>query len=160
MALYDAFISYSHAKDKPIAAALAIRDAEARKALAQAARFARVPRRHEPIRYAPALALDRAKRLPIPLSLAARLARSRRLALGRQGGGVWLTHKSADTLLIGVTDGALSWNEKKATSTGSPSHAASTRAQGPLHGRAEMGPPLAYRDGANTARRALHRARR
>ena len=60
MAVYNAFVSYSHAKDKPIAAALQSVIQSARQAVVPAAGVARVSRRHIVIGDAESVAVDRA----------------------------------------------------------------------------------------------------
>ena len=83
MAIYDAFISYSHAKDKPIAAALQSVDAEARQAVVPAPRAARLPRRYQPVGDAGAVAVDRAGARAIALSDPAGIAGGGGVALGQ-----------------------------------------------------------------------------
>ena len=80
---YDAFISYSHAKDKPVATALQIGRAEARQGVVPPAGFAGVPRRHQPVGDPASVAVDRTGAQPIALSDPARLARGGGLPLGR-----------------------------------------------------------------------------
>src|SRR5207302_4897357 len=111
MALYDAFISYSHAKDKPIAAVL------------QSA----VQKLGKPWYRRRAL---RAFRDDTSLSATPQLWPSIEQALGQSRYFIllaspeaaaskwvnkevahWLNHNSVDTLLIGVTDGELTWDE-------------------------------------------------
>ena len=88
MPVYDAFISYSHAKDKPIAAALQSVIQKLGKPWHKR-RALRVFRDDTSLSATPQLwpsieqALSQSRYL-----LAARLARGRRLALGRQGGGL------------------------------------------------------------------------
>jgi tetratricopeptide (TPR) repeat protein len=110
LAIYDAFISYSHSKDKPIASALQSviqrlgRPWHQRRAL-------RVFRDDTSLSATPQL-------WP---SIEAALAQSRFLILmaspeaaaspwvGKEI-AFWLAHKSMDTLLIALTDGQLVWN--------------------------------------------------
>ena len=111
MALYDAFISYSHANDKPIAAAL------------QSA----IQKLGKPWYQRRALRLFRDD---TSLSATPHLWPSIEQALGQSGHflllaspeaaaskwinkevGYWLEHNSIDTLLIGLTDGELGWDD-------------------------------------------------
>ncbi len=115
MPVYDAFISYSHAKDKPIAAALQSVIQKLGKP-GTSAGLARVPRRHLPLGHAAALAVDRAGAGPVPLSLL--LSSPEAAASPWVGKEVeyWLANKSTDTLFIGVTDGTLDWDDEKGIS--------------------------------------------
>ena len=110
MALYDAFISYSHAKDKPIAAAL--------QAVLQRLckpwyrrRALRVFRDDTSLSATPQLwpAIEQALGQSRFLIL---LASPEAAASPWVGGEIayWLAHKSAETLLIALTDGTLIWN--------------------------------------------------
>lgn len=110
MAVYDAFISYSHAKDKPIAAAL--------QSIVQSLgkpwyrrRALRIFRDDTSLSATPSL-------WP---SIEQALAQSRYLILMASPEAAashwvnkevayWLDHKSADTLLIALTDGDLAWD--------------------------------------------------
>jgi tetratricopeptide (TPR) repeat protein len=111
MALYDAFISYSHAKDKPVAAAL------------QSA----IQKLGKPWYRRRALRLFRDD---TSLTATPHLWPTIEQALGQSGYflllaspeaaaskwvnkevGYWLEHNSSDTLLIGLTDGELVWND-------------------------------------------------
>ncbi len=110
MTIYDAFVSYSHAKDKPIAAAL------------QSA----VQRLGKPWHRRRALRLfrDDTSLSATPQlwpSIETALVQSRYLILLASPNAAaspwvakevsyWLDHKSADTLLIALTDGALDWD--------------------------------------------------
>src|SRR5262245_38173146 len=111
MPVYDAFISYSHAKDKPIAAALQSVIQKLGKPWYRR-RGLRVFRDDTSLSATPQL-------WP---SIEQALAQSRFLLLlsspeaaGSHWVGkdveYWLANKSTDTLLIGVTDGSLAWNE-------------------------------------------------
>ena len=110
MALYDAFISYSHAKDKPIAAAL--------QAVLQRLckpwyrrRALRVFRDDTSLSATPQLwpAIEQALGQSRFLIL---LASPEAAASPWVGGEIayWLAHKSAETLLIALIDGTLVWN--------------------------------------------------
>ena len=113
MPVYDAFISYSHAKDKPIAAALQSVIQKLGKPWYRR-RALRVFRDDTSLSATPQL-------WP---SIEQALAQSRYLLLlsspesaaspwvGKEV-EYWLAHKSTDTLLIGVTDGTLDWDGKK-----------------------------------------------
>jgi tetratricopeptide (TPR) repeat protein len=110
MAAYDAFISYSHAKDKPIAAALQSVVQKLGKPWYRR-RALRVFRDDTSLSATPSLwpsierALGQARFLILLASpeAAASAWVSKEVAF-------WLEHKSADTLLIGVTDGELAWD--------------------------------------------------
>jgi tetratricopeptide (TPR) repeat protein len=110
MALYDAFISYSHAKDKPIAAALQSTVQTLGKAWYKR-RSLRVFRDDTSFSATPHL-------WP---TIEAALSQSRFLILLASGEAAaspwvgkevayWLEHKSIDTLLIAMTDGELQWD--------------------------------------------------
>src|SRR5207302_6589097 len=110
MAFYDAFVSYSHAKDKPIAAALQSVVQKLGKPWYQR-RALRVFRDDTSLSATPHL-------WP---TIEAALAESRFLILlaspeaaasqwvGKEV-AYWLEHKSVDTLLIALTDGTLVWD--------------------------------------------------
>src|SRR5215813_7803927 len=110
MALYDAFISYSHAKDKPIASALQSAIQRLGKPWYRR-RVLRLFRDDTSLSATPGLwpAIEQA------------LANSRFLILLASPEGAaspwvtkevsyWLEHKGAETLLIGMTEGALTWD--------------------------------------------------
>ena len=110
MALYDAFVSYSHAKDKPIAAALQAAVQKLGKPWYRR-RALRLFRDDTSLSATPNLwptieqALGQSRFLIL-------LASPEAAASPWVGKAVtyWLEHKSADTLLIAVTDGALAWD--------------------------------------------------
>src|SRR5882724_6958095 len=110
LALYDAFISYSHAKDKPIAAALQSAVQRLGKAWYQR-RALRVFRDDTSLSATPHLwptieqALGQSRFLILLASPGAAASQwvNREVAY-------WLEAKSADTLLIAVTDGTLTWD--------------------------------------------------
>ena len=110
MALYDAFISYSHAKDKPIAAALQRAVQTLGKPWYQR-RALRVFRDDTSLSATPQLwptieqALGESRYLILLASPEAAASQwvNKEVAY-------WLEHKSADTLLIAVTDGTLVWD--------------------------------------------------
>ncbi len=109
MAVYDAFISYSHAKDKPIASALQSVVQTLGKPWYKR-RALRLFRDDTSLSATPHLwptieiALNNSRYLILVAS--AEAARSQWVAKEVTH---WLEHKSIDTLLIGVTDGELSW---------------------------------------------------
>jgi tetratricopeptide (TPR) repeat protein len=110
MALYDAFISYSHAKDKPIAAALQSVVQKLGKPWYRR-RALRVFRDDTSLSATPSLwptieqALGQSRFLIMLASPEAAASPwvSKEVAY-------WLDHKGADTLLIAVTDGELGWD--------------------------------------------------
>src|SRR5262245_20138959 len=109
-ALYDAFISYSHAKDKPVAAALQAAVQRLGKAWHQR-RALRVFRDDTSLSAAPGLwpsiesALDRSRFLILLASPEAAASPWVSKELNH-----WLAQKSVDTLLIGLADGELRWD--------------------------------------------------
>src|SRR3954469_24143610 len=141
MSLYDAFISYSHAKDKPIAAALQSVIQKLGKPWYRR-RGLRVFRDDTSLSATPQL-------WP---SIEQALAQSRYLLLlgspesaaspwvGKEV-EYWLANKSVDTLLIGVTDGTLDWDGKKGDFRLEAGAAAVAGAEGPIPRRAQMGRP-------------------
>jgi hypothetical protein len=110
MALYDTFISYSHAKDKPIAAALQSAVQKFGKPWYQR-RALRVFRDDTSLSATPHLwptiedALAQSRFLILLASPEAAASQW----VGKEI-TYWLERKSADTLLIAVTDGALTWD--------------------------------------------------
>jgi len=110
VSLYDAFISYSHAKDKPIAAALQRAVQTLGKPWYQR-RALRVFRDDTSLSATPHLwptieqALGQSRFLILLASPEATASQwvNKEVAY-------WLEHKSADTLLIAVTDGTLLWD--------------------------------------------------
>src|SRR4051794_7527389 len=111
--VYDAFISYSHGRDKPIAAALQSVVQRLGKAWHQR-RVLRVFRDDTSLSATPGLwpaieqALDRSSYLILLTSPEAASSRwvNKEVAY-------WLEHKSADTLLIALTDGTLAWDDMR-----------------------------------------------
>jgi tetratricopeptide (TPR) repeat protein len=110
MATYDAFISYSHAKDKPVAAALQSAVQTLGKPWHRR-RSLRLFRDDTSLSATPSLwpsierALDRSRYLILLASPEA--ATSPWIA---KEVAYWLEHNSAETLLIAITDGALRWD--------------------------------------------------
>jgi tetratricopeptide (TPR) repeat protein len=111
MALYDAFVSYSHAKDKPIAAALQSvvqklgRPWYRRRAL-------RVFRDDTSLSATPSLwpSIEQALGQSRFLILIASPEAAASIWVNKEV-AYWLEHKSVDTLLVAVTDGELAWDE-------------------------------------------------
>src|SRR6266496_4316679 len=110
MALYDTFVSYSHAKDKPIAAALQSVVQKLGKPWYQR-RALRVFRDDTSLSATPHLwpsmeqALGQSRFLILLASPEAAVS-----PWVNKEVAYWLEHKGADTLLIAVTDGALAWD--------------------------------------------------
>src|SRR5262245_20119162 len=110
MAVYDAFISYSHAKDKPIAAALQSVIQKLGKPWYRR-RALRVFRDDTSLSATPGLwpsieqALDRSRFLVLLASPEAAASPWVNKEIS-----FWLDRKNADTLLIALTDGELAWD--------------------------------------------------
>src|SRR5579872_1730222 len=112
MPLYDAFISYSHAKDKPIAAALQSVVQKLGKPWYRR-RALRVFRDDTSLSATPHLwpsieqALGQSRFFILLASPEAAASKwvNKEVAY-------WLDHNSIETLLIGVTDGDLAWDEQ------------------------------------------------
>ena len=110
MTLYDAFVSYSHAKDKPIAAALQSVVQKLGKPWYRR-RALRVFRDDTSLSATPSLwptieqALGQSRFLILLASPEAAAS-----PWVNKEVAYWLEHKGADTLLIAVTDGALAWD--------------------------------------------------
>ena len=111
MSLYDAFISYSHAKDKPVAAALQSVMQKLGKPWHKR-RSLRIFRDDTSLAATPELwptieqALSQSRYLVVLAS--PQFARSKWCGLEVAH---WLEHKSLDTLLIAVTEGDLLWDD-------------------------------------------------
>ena len=113
MALYDAFVSYSHAKDKPIAAAL--------RSVVQ--RLGKPWYRRRALRvFRDDTSLSASPQLWPSIEQA--LAQSRYFILLASPEAAaskwvnkevtyWLAHNSVDALFIGLTDGELAWDEER-----------------------------------------------
>jgi hypothetical protein len=111
MPLYDAFISYSHAKDKPIASALQSAVQKVGKPWYRR-RALRLFRDDTSLSATPSLWPSIEKALGETryfLLLASPEAAASRWV--NKEVAYWLDHNGPDTLLIGVTDGSLSWDE-------------------------------------------------
>ena len=149
MPVYDAFISYSHAKDKPIAAALQSVIQKLGKPWYRR-RGLRVFRDDTSLSATPQL-------WP---SIEQALAQSRYLLLlsspesaaspwvGKEV-EYWLTHKSTDTLLIGVTSGTLDWDGKKGDFRWKPKPPLPAVLKGQFPAEPKWIDLSAYRDGAD-----------
>jgi tetratricopeptide (TPR) repeat protein len=111
MATYDAFISYSHAKDKPIAAALQRAVQKLGKPWYRR-RALRVFRDDTSLSATPQLwptieqALNESRYFILMASPEAAASKWVNKEVEH-----WLTHNGAGTLLIGVTDGTLTWDD-------------------------------------------------
>ena len=149
MPVYDAFISYSHAKDKPIAAALQSVIQKLGKPWYRR-RGLRVFRDDTSLSATPQL-------WP---SIEQALAQSRYLLLlsspqsaaspwvGKEV-EYWLAYKSTDTLLIGVTDGALDWDGKTGDFRWKPTPPLPAVLKGQFPAEPKWVDLSAYRDGAD-----------
>jgi TIR domain len=118
MPLYDAFLSYSHAKDKPIAAALQSVVQRLGKPWYRR-RALRVFRDDTSLSATPHLwpATEQALAQSRFLILLASPEAAASPWVGKEL-SYWLDHNGADTLLIAVTDGALTWDAAPPTSIG------------------------------------------
>jgi tetratricopeptide (TPR) repeat protein len=120
LALYDAFISYSHAKDKPIAAALQSAVQRLGKAWYQR-RALRVFRDDTSLSATPHLwpTIEQALAESRFLIVLASPEAAASPWVGKEI-AYWLEHKSAETLLVALTDGALAWDNGAGDFTWSP----------------------------------------
>jgi hypothetical protein len=149
MALYDAFVSYSHAKDKPIAAALQSRVQKLGKPWYRR-RALRVFRDDTGLSATPHLwpTIEQALGVSRFLILLASPEAAASPWVNKEV-AYWLEAKSADTLLIAVTDGALAWDNAANDFT----WAADTPLPPALKGRFAAEPKwvdlTAFRDGAD-----------
>ena len=111
MALYDAFISYSHAKDKPIAAELQSAVQRLGKPWYRR-RALRVFRDDTSLSATPSLwpSIEQALGQSRFLILLASPEAAASPWVNKEV-AYWLEHKSADTLLVAVTDGVLVWDD-------------------------------------------------
>jgi tetratricopeptide (TPR) repeat protein len=151
MALYDAFISYSHAKDKPIASALQSAVQKLGKPWYRR-RALRVFRDDTSLSATPHMwptieqALSQSRYF---ILLASPQAAASKWVMREVA--YWLEHNSIETLLIGLTDGDLSWDEAASDFT----TGASTPLPPVLAKRFAAEPRWidlrAYRDGADKA---------
>jgi MTH538 TIR-like domain (DUF1863) len=112
MALYDAFLSYSHSRDKPIAAAL--------QSIVQ--RLGKPWHKRRAIRiFRDDTSLSASPQLWSSIEAALRQSRYFILLASPEAAdsrwvnkevAFWLDHHGIDALLIGLTDGELNWNER------------------------------------------------
>jgi tetratricopeptide (TPR) repeat protein len=112
MATYDAFISYSHAKDKPIAAALQTVIQKLGKPWYQR-RALRVFRDDTSLAATPELwpSIEEALKNSRYLVLLASPDAAASPWVAKEV-AFWLEHKSINTLLVALTEGALDWDEE------------------------------------------------
>ena len=149
MPVYDAFISYSHARDKPIAAALQSVIQKLGKPWYRR-RSLRVFRDDTSLSATPQLwpSIEQALSQSRFLLLLSSLEAAGSHWVGKEV-EYWLANKSTDTLLIGVTDGRLTWNEAQ----GDFDWTKATPLPPMLKGRFSAEPKWvdlsAYREGAN-----------
>ncbi len=149
MAAYDAFISYSHAKDKPIAAALQSVVQELGKPWYRR-RALRVFRDDTSLSATPSLwpSIEQALSQSRFLILLASPEATASQWVGKEV-SYWLEHKGPDTLLIAVTSGDLAWDN----AAGDFGRHDETPLPAALVGRFASEPKWvdvrAYRDGAN-----------
>ena len=149
MAAYDAFVSYSHAKDKPIAAALQSAIQRLGKPWYRR-RALRVFRDDTSLSATPSLwptieqALEQSRFLILLASPEAAASSWVDKEISH-----WLEHKSVGTLLIALTDGSLSWDN----TVGDFGRSEGTPLPPALTGRFASEPKwvdlTAYRDGAD-----------
>src|SRR5689334_6358702 len=122
MELYDAFISYSHAKDKAVAAALQAAVQKLGKPWYRR-RALRVFRDDTSLSASPQLwpsiehALGQSRYFILLASPEAAASKWVNKEIT-----YWLDHKSVDTLLIGTTEGELSWDETTGDFQQGPNH--------------------------------------
>ena len=149
MALYDAFISYSHAKDKPIAAALQSAIQKLGKPW-YARRALRLFRDDTSLSATPHLwpmieqALSQSSHFLLFASPEAAASKwvNREVAH-------WLEHNSIDTVLIGLTEGELDWDETAADFTGGATHPLPAALAKRFPNEPKWVDLRAYRDGAD-----------
>jgi tetratricopeptide (TPR) repeat protein len=149
MPVYDAFISYSHAKDKPIAAALQAVMQRLGKPWYRR-RALRVFRDDTSLSATPQLwpSIEKALGESRYLILLSSPESAASPWVGKEV-EYWLKHKSIDTLFIGVTEGTLDWDNKR----GDLKWSAKTPLPKALKGRFAAEPKWVdlspYREGAN-----------
>ena len=149
MALYDAFVSYSHAKDKPIAAALQSVVQQLGKPWYRR-RALRVFRDDTSLSATPSLwpSIEQALgqfALPDP----ARLAGGGGLAVGQQGSRLLARPQERRHAVDRAHRRRACLGQCRRRFRLARGHAAAAGADRPLRERAEMGRPRAYRDGAD-----------
>lgn len=148
MPVYDAFISYSHAKDKPIAAALQSVIQKLGKPWYRR-RGLRVFRDDTSLSATPHLwpSIEQALGQSRYLILLASPEAAASPWVGKEV-EYWLAHKSADTLFIGVTDGTLAWGEA-GDFEGAPTPPLPAALKGRFAAEPKWVDLSAYRDGAD-----------
>jgi tetratricopeptide (TPR) repeat protein len=149
MASYDAFISYSHAKDKPIAAALQSVVQTLGKPWYKR-RSLRLFRDDTSLSATPHLwpSIELALGQSRFLILLASADSARSPWVGKEV-AYWLDHKSIDTLLIAVTDGEVSWDPAGADFTWSEATPLPVFLKGRFPTEPKWVDLRAYRDGAS-----------
>ena len=149
MPVYDAFISYSHAKDKPIAAALQSVIQKLGKPWYRR-RGLRVFRDDTSLSATPQLwpSIEQALGQSRYLVLLASPEAAASPWVGKEI-EYWLAHKSTDTLFIGVTDGTLGWDGETGDFTGAPAPPLPAALKGRFPAEPKWVDLGAYRDGAN-----------
>lgn len=149
MPAYDAFISYSHAKDKPIASVLQSVMQTLGKPWYRD-RALRVFRDDTSLSATPHLwpsiekALSQSRHLVLLASPEA--ARSSWIAKEVE---YWLEHKSADTLFVGLTGGELAWDDKRGDFKWSAKTPLPKALKGCFSSEPKWVDLRAYRDGAD-----------
>ena len=149
MPVYDAFISYSHAKDKPIAAALQSVIQKLGKPWYRR-RGLRVFRDDTSLSATPGLwpSIEQALEQSRYLLLLASPESAASPWVGKEVES-WLTNKSTDTLLIGVTSGTLDWDGKKSDFRWRPAPPLPAVLKGRFPAEPKWVDLAAYRDGAD-----------
>jgi tetratricopeptide (TPR) repeat protein len=147
--LYDAFISYSHAKDKPIASALQATVQKLGKPWYKR-RALRVFRDDTSLSATPQLwpSIERALGQSRFLILLASPEAAASPWVDKEV-AFWLAHKSAETLFIALTDGALTWDGARDDFAWSESTPLPPALKGGFAAEPKWVNLTAYRDGAN-----------
>jgi tetratricopeptide (TPR) repeat protein len=147
--LFDAFISYSHAKDKPIASSLQSAVQKLGKPWHQR-RAVRVFRDDTSLSATPHLwpsieqALDKSRFFVLLASPEAAASKWVNKEVAH-----WLEHRSVDTLLIGLTDGELSWDDAAGDFVASKTHPLPLALAGTFQAEPKWVDLRPYRDGAD-----------
>ncbi len=149
MPVYDAFISYSHAKDKPIAAALQSVIQKLGKPWYRR-RGLRVFRDDTSLSATPQLwpSIEQALSQSRYLLLLSSPESAASPWVGKEV-EYWLANKSTDTLLIGVTDGTLDWDGKRSDFRWKPTPPLPAVLKGRFPAEPKWVDLGAYREGAN-----------
>ena len=139
MALYDAFVSYSHANDKSVASALQTTVQKLGKPWYRR-RALRLFRDDTSLAAAPQLwpTIERALGESRSFILLASPQAAASKWVNKEV-AYWLDHNSIDTLLIGVTHGELFWDDTAGDFAARAESAAALRACWPVSERAEVG---------------------